>query len=501
MGCISPFLHTLPIIRTKLSFTSQLKDRTPPITMSPIALNQGTRVSTTHPKSSVAPTPISTSPTSTHQLHHTIPNPVATKGDGMHFTLTTGETVLDAAAGGAAVSCLGNGNSEVIETMYEQAKEMAYTYHQSLDCEGSEKLAKWLCDRSEGALVAGAFLNSGSEAIEAAIKMARQYWVEAGKPERKYIIARFPSYHGNTLGALAIGNAPGRRDIYRPLISLAAFHHVTSPVYRRYAHPGETEEAYSARLADELEAKILELGPENVIGFFAEPVVGSALGVMPPPKGYFPAMEKVIKKYGTLFIMDEVMSGSGRVGQLFAHQAVGEGVKPDIVAIAKGLGGGYVSISGVFVGQSVADRVREGGQWKNSHTYQNHPINCAVAAKVMEIVEREDLLQNVRERGEQILEELKEAAKGVPTIIDVRGKGLFIGVELDGPSSLKPRLASRVKDQAFKNGLIVMGISGTIDGVEGETTIICPAYTVTKEQISGIVRLLMKSVKEVVEEL
>ncbi|OXG19420.1 class III aminotransferase [Cryptococcus neoformans Tu401-1] len=331
--------------------------------------------------------------------------------------------------------------------------------------------------------------------------MARQYWVEAGKPERKYIIARFPSYHGNTLGALAIGNAPGRRDIYRPLISLAAFHHVTSPVYRRYAHPGETEEAYSARLADELEAKILELGPENVIGFFAEPVVGSALGVMPPPKGYFPAMEKVIKKYGTLFIMDEVMSGSGRVGQLFAHQAVGEGVKPDIVAIAKGLGGGYVSISGVFVGQSVADRVREGGQWKNSHTYQNHPINCAVAAKVMEIVEREDLLQNVRERGEQILEELKEAAKGVPTIIDVRGKGLFIGVELDGPSSLKPRLASRVKDQAFKNGLIVMGISGTIDGVEGETTIICPAYTVTKEQISGIVRLLMKSVKEVVEEL
>lgn len=273
-----------------------------------------------------------------------------------------------------------------------------------------------------------------------------------------------------------------------------AFHHVTSPVYKRYAQPGETEEAYSARLADELEAKILELGPENVIGFFAEPVVGSALGVMPPPKGYFPAMDKVIKKYGTLFIMDEVMSGSGRVGQLFAHQAVGEGVKPDIVAIAKGLGGGYVSISGVFVGQRVADRVREGGQWKNSHTYQNHPINCAVAAKVMEIVERENLLQNVRERGEQILEELKEAAKGVPTIIDVRGKGLvstcftspqkgvkrlmikqFIGVEFDGPSSLKPRFASRVKDQAFKNGLIVMGISGTIDGVEGETTIICPA--------------------------
>ncbi|WVQ84758.1 hypothetical protein IAT38_006915 [Cryptococcus sp. DSM 104549] len=462
--------------------------------MSPIALTEPAPSAPLKP--TTAPTPASTSPT-TYQLHHTTPQPTAISGTGLYFTLSSGTSLLDAISGGAAVSCLGNGNEEVVRAMTDQAGKMAYAYHQSLGCEEGEKLAGWLCERSGGALVAGAFLNSGSEAMEAAIKMARQYWVESGELERKYIIARFPSYHGNTLGALAVGNVPGRRDLYTPLFSSDAFHHVTSPVYKRYANPNESEEAYSQRLADELDAKIIELGPSNVIGFFAEPVVGAALGVMPPPKGYFPAIDKVVKKHGVLLVMDEVMSGSGRVGELFAHQAVGEGVKPDILAMAKGLGGGYVTISGVFVGQRVAEKVREGGQWKNSHTYQNHPINCAVAAKVMEIVEREGLLANVRERGGQILEELKEATKDVPLVIDVRGKGLFIGVELDGPSSLKPRLAARVKDQAFKNGLLVMGLSGTIDGTQGETIVLGPAYTVTKEQISEIVRLLVKSIKEV----
>ncbi|ODO11318.1 hypothetical protein I350_00094 [Cryptococcus amylolentus CBS 6273] len=460
--------------------------------MAPIAVSEPT---------TVVPSPIKSTPVSS-QFHHAQPQPIAASASGIYFTLSSGQTVLDACSGGAAVACLGNGNMEVVGAMTKQAEKMAYAYHQSLGTEEGEKLSKWLCDRSEGALVAAAFLNSvGSEAMEAAIKTARQYWVEAGQPERKYIIARFPSYHGNTLGALAVGNVPGRRDIYTPLFSASAFHHVSSPIYKRYAEKGETEEAYSARLADELEAKIFELGPENVIGFVAEPVVGAALGVMPPPKGYFPAIDKVIKKHDLLLVMDEVMCGSGRVGQLFAHQAVGEGVKPDIMGMAKGLGGGYVSISAVLVNERVASKVREGGQWKNSHTYQNHPVNCAVAGKVMEIVEREGLLANVRERGQQIVEELEVAAKDIPAIIDVRGKGLFIGVELDGPMTLKPRLASRVKDQAFKNGLIVMGLSGTIDGSEGESIVLGPAYTITKEQASEIVRLLVKSIKEVVEQL
>ncbi|WVQ77556.1 hypothetical protein IAR50_007244 [Cryptococcus sp. DSM 104548] len=456
--------------------------------MAPIAL--------TSPAPTTIPKPLSTA-----QLHHTLPQPIPASANGIHFTLPTGQSILDACSGGAAVSCLGNGNMEVVQAMTDQATKMAYAYHQSLGSEEGEKLGRWLCDRSEGALVAAAFLNSGSEAMEAAIKTARQYWVEAGQPGRKYIIARFPSYHGNTLGALAVGNIPSRRDIYTPLFNPSTFHHVTSPIYKRYAHPGESEEAYSSRLADELEAKIQELGQENVIAFVAEPVVGASLGVMPPPRGYFPAIDKVLKKHDILLVMDEVMSGSGRVGHLFAHQAVAEGIKPDILAMAKGLGGGYVSISAILVNDRVAGKVREGGQWKNSHTYQNHPINCAVAGKVMDIVEREGLLLNVSERGTQIMKELEAAAKDVPSIIDVRGKGLFIGVELEGPSTLRPRLAARVKDQAFKNGLLVMGLSGTVDGVEGEAIVLGPAYTTTEAQASEIVGLLVKSIQEVIEQL
>ena len=216
---------------------------------------------------------------------------------------------------------------------------------------------------------------------------------------------------------------PSRRDIYSPLISECA-QHVPSPTYKRSHLDNESEEAYSLRLAAELDAKILELGPENVMAFIAEPVVGAALGVMPPPKGYFPAINAIVQKHGLLFVMDEVMSGSGRCGELFAHQAVAEGIKPDILAMAKGLGGGYVCISAVLVNARVGDVVRKAGQWKNSHTYQNHPINSAVAGKVLEIMERDGLFANVRERGTQLRRLLREGFKGVLGVFDVRGAGL-----------------------------------------------------------------------------
>lgn len=364
-------------------------------------------------------------------FHHAQPPPIAVSGSGLTFTLDDGRVILDGVSGGAAVACLGNGNDEVIEVMTEQAKKMAYAYHQSLGSGPGDELARYLCER--GGFEAAAFLNSGSEAMEACIKTARQYWVEKGELERKYIIARFPSYHGNTLGALAIGNVPGRRDIYKPLFSSTAFHHVSSPTYRRSHRPHESEEAYSARLAAELDAKITELGPANVIGFFAEPVVGAALGVMPPPRGYFPAIDAVVKKHGILFVMDEVMSGTGRCGELFAHDAVCQGVRPDMIAMAKGLGAGYVTISAILVNRRVAEIVkRDGsGMWQNSHTFQNHPINCAVAKKVLEIMERDDLYSNVREKGRLLLAGLREGLKDVPIVIDVRGKGLVCLIPAD----------------------------------------------------------------------
>ena len=216
---------------------------------------------------------------------------------------------------------------------------------------------------------------------------------------------------------------PGRRNLYSPLFP-DTIHHVTTPLYKRHSLRGETEEAYSERLADELEDKILELGPENCMAFFAEPVQGTAVGVMPPPRRYFPAIDAVLKKYGLLLVMDEVMSGAGRCGEIFCHQAVAEGVKPDIMAMAKGLGAGYVTISAVLVNRRVAEVVREAGQWKSSHTYQNHPINCAVACKVLKIIEREKLLDNVKARGDQLVRELKAAFEGMPIVYDIRGKGL-----------------------------------------------------------------------------
>ncbi|WWC95694.1 hypothetical protein V866_002559 [Kwoniella sp. B9012] len=441
-----------------------------------------------------------TSRDSSAQLHHTLPQPLAVSATGLTFTLDDGRVILDAISGGAAVNCLGNGNRELVEVMTAQAEKMAFAYHQSLGNLESEKLAKLLTDRSNGVLQAAAFLNSGSEAMEAAIKLAREYWVEMDQPLRNHIISRSPSYHGNTLGVLGIGNIPSRRTIYQPFFS-SNIHHVTSPQYLRHHLPNETEEEYSQRLADELESTILSLDPRYVIGFVAEPVVGAALGVMPPPKGYFPAIKRVLDKYGLLLILDEVMSGSGRSGELYAYQAVGEGVKPDILAMAKGIGSGYVPISAVLAGQRVTERIRKSGGWKNSHTYQNHPINCAVALKVLQIIERDNLLTNVKQRGEQLLDELKDATRDIEIVYNVRGKGLFVGIDLVGSSSLKPRLAPRIKTKAFENGLLVLAISGTIDGVEGEVIMLGPAYTVTQEQISEIVKLLVRSIREVVEDL
>ncbi|WRT69819.1 uncharacterized protein IL334_006810 [Kwoniella shivajii] len=448
-----------------------------------------------------------TIPDQSFQLHHTTPQPMAISSSGLRFTLSTGQEILDGISGGAAVNCLGNGNSELVKTMNEQAEKMAFTYHQSLGNEESEKLAKLLCEKSGNEMKAAAFLNSGSEAMEAAIKLAREYWVEKGQPLKNHIISRFPSYHGNTLGVLGIGNIPSRRTVYEPLFS-PNIHHVASPQYERFGLPDESEEAYSQRLADELESTILKIGHENIIGFVAEPIVGAALGVMPPPKRYLPLISKVLKKYDLLLIMDEVMCGSGRSGELFAYQSIstktdgeeGEKVVPDILAMAKGLGSGYVCISAVLTGQRVTDRIRKSGGWKNSHTYQNHPVNCAVARKVMEIIERDDLLTNVKQRGEQLLNELRELTKDISIVFDIRGKGLFVGIELNGSSSLEPRLAARVKGRCFENGLLVMAMSGTIDGIEGECIILGPAYVVTEEEISEIVRLLVMSIKEVAEE-
>jgi adenosylmethionine-8-amino-7-oxononanoate aminotransferase len=279
------------------------------------------------------------------------------------------------------------------------------------------------------------------------------------------------------------------------------YQHVSSPQYKRFATPGETEEAYSERCAAELDAKIQALGPENVAAFLAEPISGSSIGCVPPPKGYFPAIKRVVDKYGLLLGMDEVMSGTGRSGTVYAWQAVTEGVQPDMISMAKNLGGGYVTIAGVMMGPRIVDTVRAAGQWKNSHTYQNHPINCAVALAVQKKIEANKLLDNVNARGAQIQDELKAAFKGDKYVFDIRGRGLFIGVEFEVPADLAPRFAARVKDKCFENGLLTLAVIGGTDAKKGDAIMIAPAYIITPEQSTELVHIFVKSVKQVEAEL
>lgn len=322
----------------------------------------------------------------------------------------------------------------------------------------------------------------------------RQYWLEKGE-DRKYVIARFPSYHGNTLGALSIGNVPARRNLYSPFIT-DAYQHVTSPQYKRFKKDGETEEEYSERLAVELDNKIMELGPENVAAFLAEPISGSSIGVIPPPKGYFPAMKRVLDKHNILFCMDEVMCGTGRSGDVFAFQTVCEGVQPDAISMAKGLGAGYVTISGTMVGKRIYDVVNTAGVWKNSHTYQNHPVNCAVALAALQKMEAQDLFSNVKTRGKQLISELEAAFKDNKHVFEVRGRGMFVGIEFEVPV-MAPRYAARVKEAAFKNGLLTLAVNGGTDGAKGEAIMLAPAYNITEDEVSEVVRIFKQSVEDV----
>ncbi|BEI90010.1 uncharacterized protein CcaverHIS019_0300800 [Cutaneotrichosporon cavernicola] len=443
------------------------------------------------------PQPVEAKPPAT--FHVAGAQPIAVSSSGVTFRMADGREVLDGVSGGAAVACLGYSNPDLVAVMARQAAQMPYAYHQALGHDVSEELAQFLIDRSSGAFVAGAFLNSGSEAIEAILKLVRQYWIEEGQPQRKYIIARSPAYHGNTLGSLGTGYVPGRRNLYDNYFS-DAYQHVDTPQARDRL-PGENDAAYSERLAAELDAKIEELGPENVMAFIAEPVGGTGPGVTPPPKGYFPAIEKVVKKHNLIFIMDEVMSGTGRSGTLFAFDTVAEGVKPDVISMAKGLGGGYVTISGVLVGQRLVDVIRRAGVWKNSHTYQNHPVNCAVALAVLKKMEDKNLLANVRARGTQLLEGLKKAFKDDKRVFEVRGQGLFLAVDFDVPTSLTPRFAARVKERAMANGLMALAGVGTVDGVNGDCIILAPAYTITAAEADKMVAIIKKSVNECFAEL
>jgi adenosylmethionine-8-amino-7-oxononanoate aminotransferase len=422
--------------------------------------------------------------------------PVAVAGDGIAIVDSAGRRYLDA-SGGAAVSCLGHSHPRVIEAIKAQAERLAYAHTSFFTSEPAEQLADHLIDRAPVGIDQVYFVSGGSEAMEAALKMARQYFVEIGQPERRHFIARRQSYHGNTLGALAVGGNAWRRRQFEPLLIEVA--HV-SPCYAyRGREAGETEEAYGLRLAAELEATILRLGPQTVIGFVAEPVVGATMGAVPAVAGYFEAVRAVCDRYGVLLILDEVMCGMGRTGTLFACEQ--EGVRPDLVTVAKGLGAGYQAIGAALVARPIFEAIRDGsGFFQHGHTYMGHPLACAAALAVQRTIVEEQLLGRVRRQGERLRELLRAQLGEHPHVGEIRGRGLFQGLEFVAdraskrPFAPEHKLHARIKAQAMARELLCYPMGGTIDGRAGDHVLLAPPFIVTDGELEEIVGRLTQAI-------
>ncbi|KAL4078726.1 pyridoxal phosphate-dependent transferase [Scleroderma yunnanense] len=440
--------------------------------------------------------------------------PVSTTAEGVYVELEDGKRLIDG-VGGAAVACLGTNHPKVIKAIKDQLDTLTYVYNMQLSSKPAEELAKFLVDSSDGAFELIAFASGGSEAMEAVIKLARQYYVEIGQPKRKNFIARQLSFHGNTLSTLSLAYHPARRAPYADILDTEHFHHVSPAYAKRFQRADETDEQYVERLRQELEDKFLELGPDTVIGFVAETVVGATTGVVGAPKGYFTAMKAVCEKYGALFILDEVMSGMGRMGSLHAWQSVGDGASPDLQAVAKGLGGGYASIGAVLMSPKVSRGIMGGsGLLKHGHTYQAHPLACVAALAVQKVIVEEDLLSKAVENGELMSKLLcqglqAEGALSRPFCFDIRGRGAFWCIEFDFDVLEAATLCSRgesfamaVQARCFDNGLIVMGMTGgaNVEGTKGDHVILGPAYNATTEEIKKMVDVFVQSVEEILKE-
>ena len=437
----------------------------------------------------------------THLLHRSIHAslPVAVRGEGIHLFDATGKAYIDA-SGGAAVSCLGHAHPDVLAALHAQLDRIAYAHTGFFTTEVAEELAdRLVADAPEG-LDHVYLVSGGSEAVEAALKMARQYFVEKGEPQRRHIIARRQSYHGNTLGALATGGNEWRRAQFKPL--LIETHHIDPCYAYRLQMPGESDEVYAARAAGELEAKILELGADQVIAFVAETVVGATAGAVPPVADYLKRIRAICDKYGVLLILDEVMCGMGRTGTL--HACEQEGVVPDLMTVAKGLGGGYQPVGAVLAQRRIVDAMSRGsGFFQHGHTYLGHPMACAAALAVQQVIRRDGLVAKVREDGIAFGAMLAEALGSHPHVGDIRGRGFFWGIELVADRASKApfdpalKVNAAIKKDAMSRGLLCYPFGGTVDGRQGDHVLLAPPFIATRQDLQEIAARLAASIDAV----
>lgn len=429
---------------------------------------------------------------STAVLHRTPgrPAPVLATGNGLHVTDASGRSYLDAVSGGAAVSCLGHGNARVARAIQDQLSKLAYIHGSFFSSEPAEALADILLRNAPAGMARVLFSSGGSESNEAALKLVRQTWLERDRPEKSIVISRRQSYHGATLGALAVSGNMGRRAAYAPWLFDVRF---IDPCYAwRFQRPDESEEAYGRRAADQLEQAILDAGPDKVAAFIAEPVVGATLGCVPAVRGYFARIREICDTYDVLLVLDEIMCGTGRSGTFYACEA--DGVAPDILTLAKGLGGGFQPIGATLVSQGIVDTLQDGsGALKHGLTYMGHPVACAAALEVQNIIRQDNLLDNVRRQGTFLRDCLSTRLQHHPYVGNIRGRGLFLGVELvrnrDDKTPFDPQdaIAARLKQAALDAGLMIYPGSGTIDGERGDHVLFAPAYVITEDEVVEIV--------------
>lgn len=428
----------------------------------------------------------------------------AVRGEGLILTLADGHEIIDA-SGGAAVACLGHGNRRVAAAVSAQISRLAYVHTGFFTSEPAEALAELLLKDEPAGLSHAFFVSSGSEAMESALKLARQYFIERGEPRRTRFIARRQSYHGNTLGSLAAGGNHARRVPYEPIF--ADRFSLVSPCFPfHYQRAGESDEQYVARLAAELDNEFQRLGPDTVAAFCAEPVVGATAGCVTALPGYFAAIRRICDRYGALLILDEIMCGTGRTGTMHAWQQ--ESVTPDIQAIGKGLGGGYQAIAGILISKHIVAALSAGsGAFVHGHTYQAHPVACAAALEVLRVIEEEGLLENVRVQGKYLKHCLRERFGANEHVGDIRGRGLFYALEFlqnrDSKTPFDPALQvhDRIKNEALRAGLGIYPTGGTIDGKRGDHVLIAPPYISTSADIEAIVDRLGEAVNAALSSL
>ena len=428
--------------------------------------------------------------------------PVAVAGDGCYIIDAEGRRYLDA-SGGAAVSCLGHSFEPVKAAIREQLADLPYAHTGFFTTEAAESLASRLAATAPEGIDRVYPVSGGSEAVEAAIKLARQYWLERGQPQRHRIIARRQSYHGNTLGALAAGGNLWRREPFAELM-VEGSHIAPCYAYRDKA-PDESEFEYGQRVANELKTEIERLGPETVMAFIAEPVVGATAGALPPVPGYFQRIREICDEYDVLLIADEVMCGMGRTGTLFACEQ--DGITPDIITVAKGLGAGYQPVGAMLCSEAIHRTIAEGsGFFQHGHTYLGHPLAMAAAGAVLDALTDPAMMPTVRARGDRLQSALEERLGSHPQVGDIRGRGLFRGVELVANRQTKAPLDParkthrRIKTLAMQQGLMCYPMGGTIDGRQGDHVLLAPPFIITDEQIDQVVERLAEAIDKALGE-